>query len=218
MRESEVRLLYINLDPAKIDPETLAAWLGQLPERKQAQIRKHRHHANRVQSAVGWRLVEQAMHQLGFADFTLEAVDFNSPHKSGSAFPADFNISHSGNLVCAAALRDGRLGIDVERIRPLKSDVIHKYLNGDEAQQCENEPARFFDFWTQKEAIIKAHGQEGIVRLREVELLDGQARFADKTWYLTPLHLADGYAGHIATDRPATRLEIEKVDPYQVRK
>jgi len=217
MRQSEVRLLYINIDPEKIDPDMLEAWLGQLPERKRAQIRKHRHHANRVQSALGWRLVELAMHQLGFAGFSLEAVDFNSPHKSGSAFPADFNISHSGNLVCAVALRDGRIGIDVEQIRPLKSDVIHKYLNVNEAQQCESEPGRFFDFWTQKEAIIKAHGQEGIVRLREVELRDGKARFADKTWYLTTLHLADGYAGHIATDCPSTRLKIEKIDPAHIR-
>ncbi|MFP3873426.1 MAG: 4'-phosphopantetheinyl transferase family protein [Thiohalophilus sp.] len=213
MRQSEVRLLYINIEPEKIAPAMLEAWLGQLPEHKQAQIRKHRHHANRVQSALGWRLVEQAMHRLGFTDFSLEAVDFNSPHKSGSAFPADFNISHSGNLVCAAALRDGRIGIDVEQIRALKSDVTHKYLTVNEAQQCENKPERFFDFWTQKEAVIKAHGREGLVRLHEVELLENRARFADKTWYLTPLHLADGYAGHIATDRPNCRVIITRIDP-----
>lgn len=206
----------MNIDPEKIDPDTLTGWLSRLPLRKQAQIHKHRHHANRVQSTAGWLLVERAMRELGFTDFSLEAVDFNSPHKSGSPFPADFNISHSGHLVCAAALREGRIGIDVERLRPLKGDIIHKYLPPALARLCEEEPNRFFEFWTQKEAVVKAHGQEGIARLREVELQDGKADFVGKTWYLSSLSLADGYAGHIATDLPAIRLEIEKVDPEHI--
>ncbi|MDZ7805213.1 4'-phosphopantetheinyl transferase family protein [Thiohalophilus sp.] len=216
MSQSEVRLLYMNIDPEKISPATLERWLAQLPARKREQIGKHRHHANRVQSAAGWRLVEQAMHELGFADFSLEAVDFASPHKSGSPFPADFNISHSGQLVCAAALAGGRIGIDVEQFRPLKSDVIHKYLTAEQARQCQQDPNRFFDFWTQKEAVLKAHGREGILRLREVELReDGQAAFAGKTWYLTSLHLADSYAGHIATDRPNYQVNITQIDPLE---
>ena len=218
MSQSEVRLLYMNIDPEKISPAILDGWLAQLPARKREQIGKHRQRANRVQSAAGWCLVEQAMHDLGFAEFSLEAVDFAGPHKSGSPFPADFNISHSGHLICAAGLAGGRIGIDVEQFRPLKSDVIHKYLSAEQARQCEADPNRFFDFWTCKEAVVKAHGQEGIARLREVELQNGQAAFAGKTWYLTPLQLAEGYAGHIASDRPTTRLEIEEVDPYQVRK
>lgn len=213
MRQSEVHLLYMNIDPEKIDPDTLAHWLAQLPPRKRAQIRKHRHHANRVQSAAGWRLVEQAMHELGFADFTLDSVDFDSPHKSTSPFPADFNISHSGDLVCAAALTGGHIGIDVEKIRPLKSAVIHKYLGPGQARQCEAHPERFFAFWTQKEAVVKAHGQEGIARLREVVLSGKEAEFAGKRWYLTPLELAPGYAGHIATDVPVSHVEISEVDP-----
>ena len=214
MSQSEVRLLYMNIDPEKISPTMLNRWLAQLPARKREQIGKHRRHANRVQSAAGWHLVEQAMRELGFADFSLEAVDFASPHKSGSAFPADFNISHSGQLVCVAALAGGRIGIDVEQFRPLKSDVIHKYLTAEQAAACEADPNRFFDFWTRKEAVIKAHGQEGIVRLREVELQDHKADFAGKTWYLTPLHLADGYAGHIATDLPSCSVSINRVDPF----
>ncbi|MFO8025976.1 4'-phosphopantetheinyl transferase family protein [Thiohalophilus sp.] len=205
----------MNIDPEKISPAMLGQWLTQLPARKREQIGKHRQHANRVQSAAGWRLVEQAMHELGFTDFNLEAVDFASPHKSGSSFPADFNISHSGQLVCAAALAGGRIGVDVEQFRPLKSDVIHKYLTTGQASECETDSNRFFDFWTRKEAVVKAHGQEGIVRLREVELYNGKAVFAGKTWYLTPLHLAEGYAGHIATDRPNCQLNITRIDPLE---
>lgn len=215
MRQPEVRLLYMNIDPEKIDPDTLEAWLTQLPARKREQIRKHRHHANRVQSAAGWRLVEQAMRELGFADFDLADVDFDSPHKSTSSFPADFNISHSGQLICAAALRNGRIGIDVEQYRPLKSDVLHKYLTPQQARLCEQDPDRFFDFWTCKEAVVKAHGQEGISRLREVVLEDDRADFAGKHWYLIPLHLAEGYAGHIATDLPDCRLSMAQIDPLQ---
>lgn len=213
MSQPEIHILYINIDPENICATILDSWLAAFPTLKRDQIRKQRHHANQVQSAAGWRLVEKGVRQLGFNDFNLEAVHFDAAHKSFADIPADFNISHSGNLVCAAVIRSGHIGVDVEKIRPLKSDVIHKYLNRDEARQCETNPDRFFDFWTQKEAVIKANGQEGIVRIREVQLHDGKAEFADKQWYLTPLQLVDGYASHIATDIPDCRMKIEQVDP-----
>ncbi|MGD8407188.1 MAG: 4'-phosphopantetheinyl transferase superfamily protein [Thiohalophilus sp.] len=203
----------MNIDPEKIDPDTLETWLAHLPEQKRAQIRKHRHHENRVQSAAGWLLVERTMRDLGFDDFSLSAVDFNSPHKSGSPYPADFNISHSGTIICAAALASGRIGIDVEKIRALKGDVIHKYLSEQQARECEQEPSRFFDYWTQIEAVLKAHGQEGIVRLREVILHEdeAEAEFANRHWYLTRINLAVGYAAHIATDIADCQVVMEKL-------
>lgn len=200
----------MNIDPEKIDPDTLESWLAHLPEQKRAQILKHRHPENRIQSAAGWLLVERAMRDLGFDDFSLAAVDFNSPHKSGSPYPADFNISHSGTIICAAALTSGRIGIDVEKIRPLKGDVVHKYLTQQQARDCEQQPARFFDYWTQIEAVLKAHGQEGLVRLREVILHEGEAEFADRHWYLTRIELAEGYAAHIATDIADCQVLMEK--------
>lgn len=213
MSQPEVRILYINIDPEKISPATLEGWLAAFPALKREQIRKHRHHANQVQSTLGWQLVERGMRQAGFTDFSLDAVHFDVAHKSFADLPADFNISHSGSLVCAGVVRDGRIGIDVEKIRPLKTDVIHKYLTPDQANQCESEPERFFDFWTQKEAVVKANGEEGIVRIREVRLRNGLAEFANKQWYVTPLTLVEGYAAHIATDLPFDRVHIEQVNP-----
>ncbi len=55
-----------------------------------------------------------------------------------------FNVSHSNNFV-ALAFSKNEIGIDIEKIRPIKRGVIKKY-NLD------------LKTWTIKEAIIKANG------------------------------------------------------------
>lgn len=55
-----------------------------------------------------------------------------------------FSVSHSNNLV-ALAFSENEIGIDVEKIRPIKRGVVAKY-NLD------------LKTWTIKEAIIKAKG------------------------------------------------------------
>lgn len=74
----------------------------------------------------------------------------------------DFNISHSGDYV-VLALSDQRLGIDVEKIRPVDFKIAEtcfhdkesEHLNRDPEKQLEN----FYKLWTLKESFIKAVGE-----------------------------------------------------------
>lgn len=74
----------------------------------------------------------------------------------------DFNISHSGDFV-VLAISDSRVGIDVERIKPIDlniaEDCFHEkervYLQSDQGRLFEN----FYKIWTLKESFIKAIGE-----------------------------------------------------------
>ena len=58
-----------------------------------------------------------------------------------------FNISHTNGLVALAVARGHRVGLDVEAVtRPVLEDIP------------ERQRSRFFDYWTLKEAYIKARG------------------------------------------------------------
>ena len=83
----------------------------------------------------------------------------------GVAAPVSFNVSHSGAHGLIAVAAAGRLGVDVEeRSTPRDLDgLISSVLGPDE--QAELALARgcrklhlFFNFWTIKEALIKALG------------------------------------------------------------
>lgn len=75
-------------------------------------------------------------------------------------FPVHFNLSHcSGLVVCAVG--NCPLGVDAEKIRPLRERVMGRCLSPEEIAAVESSPdpdARFFQHWTLKESYVKAIG------------------------------------------------------------
>lgn len=75
----------------------------------------------------------------------------------------EFNVSHSGGHVAVAISGDGPVGVDLEAIRPA-SDMLQlaeRFFSPREADSVraaadDDRPARFFAYWTAKEAVIKA--------------------------------------------------------------
>lgn len=91
-------------------------------------------------------------------------------HAKGKPYIADdtslcFNVSNSGKYCVYAFSRSGEVGIDIEEVRPLSDidDLIDKnftenekhYINKNQKDRIEN----FFQFWTVKEAYLKAIGE-----------------------------------------------------------
>ena len=99
-----------------------------------------------------WRFVTNA-HQCPFVD----------PEQAGEP-PLYFNLSHADGLVALAVRRGHRVGVDVERIsRPVLDDLPERHFAPDEVRDLRRLPAAdqaraFFDYWTLKEAYIKARG------------------------------------------------------------
>lgn len=110
---------------------------------------------------------------------------------------AEFSVSHCENLVVCAADRKP-VGIDVERLRPVKLQSAKKicsahelsYLFGKAPRQedfaCTEDPAlieRFFRLWTGKEACAKRLGQ-GIGSLHRVFPLEDRVQYHTYEGYL----------------------------------
>lgn len=76
-----------------------------------------------------------------------------------------FNLSNTRGLVACAVARAKELGVDVENTaaREANLDVARRYFSEAEcraleARPPEERPARFFQYWTLKEAYLKARG------------------------------------------------------------
>jgi 4'-phosphopantetheinyl transferase len=76
----------------------------------------------------------------------------------------DFNIAHTRGLVAMTAGRDMKLGIDVERFERRRSlEIARRYFSAREIAAFEalpaaQQPRRFVELWTLKEAYLKAIG------------------------------------------------------------
>jgi 4'-phosphopantetheinyl transferase len=135
-----------------------------------------------------------------------------------------FNLSHSGELALVAVAHGGRLGVDVEILRPLVSAeaIAHRFFSADEeaelaAVPSEDRAVAFLHGWTRKEAYLKALGDGLAVPLRSfaVTLTPGApARLlkahredgARAPWSIFSLRPASGYVGALVVEGRAWRL------------
>jgi 4'-phosphopantetheinyl transferase len=139
-----------------------------------------------------------------------------------------FNVSHSHELTLIAMSRKRRMGIDLERIRPIPEleaiarDFFTATERADWGSLPEDEKLRaFFQGWTRKEAILKAIGvglatsPGGIevciagseqVHLRHIE--SGNERLQE--WRFLPLPHIAGYVSALAVE--ATVSPRKQVD------
>ena len=116
-------------------------------------------------------------------------------------------------MTLIAVSRQGRIGVDVERIRNLVwGKLAHRHFTPQEvsALQAMEKPERrhgFFRLWTCKEAFLKALGVGLTVPLNgfEVELRPGQPAGlrgeAGEAWALAELDVPAEYAAAVVTAR-----------------
>jgi len=127
------------------------------------------------------------------------------PELAGSlAHPGlQFNVAHSENLALFAFSRAGNVGVDLEWIRPLDDaeELAARFFSPGECALLRQHPedrqiGAFFDFWTRKEAWLKATG-EGIAHSLDVPLPSSSSR-----WRLRELSPVLGFTGALALDLP----------------
>jgi 4'-phosphopantetheinyl transferase len=159
-----------HLDPERLDAAALDRCLALASDEERRQAQRFR-----VESPRRLHLAARALARTCLARYTcveprgwrLEAGRWGRPEIAGPPGYGwlRFNLSHTrGRVVCALA-RDAWVGVDVEDTgrggRLL--DVAHRYFAPAEVEELFSlpEPARvprFFDYWTLKEAYIKARG------------------------------------------------------------
>jgi 4'-phosphopantetheinyl transferase len=118
-----------------------------------------------------------------YADVEPQAWRFSTgPHGKpeiahpGGLPPLRFNLSHTAGLSACAVTLDRDIGVDVEMTgrRVARMEIARRFFAPQEAAAVEAEPERFFDYWTLKEAYIKATGRGLSMPLREAPSLGEQ--------------------------------------------
>jgi len=135
-----------------------------------------------------------------------------------------FSISHSGDHVLVALADEGRLGVDVEAVRPLRDlpGLARTSFGADEYAHIMQIPETermlpFFRTWTRKEAMLKALGCGlsglGSISVSADEQVDNALRRLDTPgehldeWTLRPLHVGDDAEAAVAWDRPLAAVK-----------
>lgn len=172
-----------------------------------AAARRFRREQDRRRSLAGTWLLREA---LGLEDETrLRYEERGKPCAAGSP---PFSLSHSGDWALLA-VGDCPLGADIERVDPRRVRALRRLCTPEEAAWAESDgeaPARWFQLWTWKEAVMKATGlglalpPHGICVLPFAEGAGVEA--AGARWFGGAAEL-EGYALGVCAARPITALD-----------
>lgn len=93
------------------------------------------------------------------SDLIFSRTEHGKPFLNGHD-SIDFNISHTKGMILCSVTDTGKVGVDVERIRPLKYNIMKRCFHPDEIDYVEslNDDKHFFEIWTKKEAYTKYLG------------------------------------------------------------
>ena len=127
--------------------------------------------------AAQWLLQQLLEETCGITDSVLHRDSSGQPYLTGCDLFV--SLSHCDDMV-ACAVSEEPVGIDIERIRPVKEGLCRRVCTPEELaylqaapEELSSDPAslrRFFEIWTGKEAYFKKCGT-GITNLRSVNVL-----------------------------------------------
>lgn len=116
-----------------------------------------------------------------------------------------FSLSHSGDFALLA-VGEAELGADIERVDPRRIWALRRLSSPEEVAWAGENPARWFQLWTWKEAVMKATGLGLALSPRSLCVLPFAAgervAAAGGTWYAVPVQGPEGYAVGICSARP----------------
>lgn len=136
------------------------------PKERDDEIRNAQNIKVKKQKYFVWKLLEHAIEDT----FGLDIKDLKIEKKDSGKWVCDkcyFSLSHSEDIV-AVALSNSEVGVDIERIRPIKESAIIKTLTDSEKEQLSkitpSARQRFLlEKWSQKESIFKFSNQENFL-------------------------------------------------------
>jgi 4'-phosphopantetheinyl transferase len=185
LRPGEAHVWFARSDEVR-DADTLACYAAMMSPAEMARHDRFVFDRSRHQFLVTRGMIRSLVARYLDVDpaaCAFEIAPYGRPFLSNPLDPGfSFNISHTAGMVACAIAAEPEIGIDVEETGRARSvDLPRRFFSQDEADALDALPdserqLRFYEYWTLKEAYIKARGLGLALPLNGFTmLLDGAA-------------------------------------------
>ncbi|QSB25097.1 4'-phosphopantetheinyl transferase superfamily protein [Flavobacterium sp. CLA17] len=184
-------------------------------EEYQHKIKRFRRWQDAQLSLLGRILLFKGMKELGLSyprDKKVHYTRYNKPYFEDHVI--QFNISHSGEIVVCAITDATEIGIDIEIITDVAIDDFKIQMTKNEWNKISNsndQKNAFFEYWTQKEAVIKAHGHGLTIPLQSFEIIDNQTRIQGEKFYLKEIKIDEKYKCTISSKTTMNAIMLKNI-------
>lgn len=170
-------------------------------------IQRFRYRKDALASLYGRLLLRHGYQQLTGNTLAFEAIQYG---KVGKPFltnsPVQFNISHSHQMVVCAIADTFPIGIDIEYRKPI--DIADFKFQMTECEwtaihTANDQLAAFYQYWTKKEAVMKATGKGFTLPLQSFEVLPTASTtlLGDTKWHFQSVAIHSDYTCYLTTHR-----------------
>jgi len=179
------------------------------------QAKRYRRWQDKQAYLLGKFLLATLLKKHGYSEKLLKDIhysEFKRPYIP--QVKGDFNISHAGDFVTCAFSDNQKIGIDIERIQQIDMSIYNYILNDDDGKRIAistNKYITFFDIWSAKEAILKAHGCGLVNDLDKIEVNDEVGIFEHTIYHLKKLPIHSDYSSVVASLTPIKISECREV-------
>lgn len=173
--------------------------LALIPEGIKQKILLKKNHLDIQLSATGNLLILELLKYFK-AELTLAEIAYNDYQRPCFNDGFDFNVSHSGNRVIACATLTGKVGIDIEIMKPVDLNYDDYFTPAEQQHICaaQNPDVAFFKYWTRKEAVLKAVGTGVHTPLLDMDVSAAKVNYKGETYFLSAIDIDNGYNGCLA--------------------
>ncbi len=204
--------LYSTEFPEPLPTAQFQLLLDLLPGALQQKVLKFRRWEDSHASLLGKVLLRLALESSGYPS-DLSRLHYGEWQKPGLPQGPEFSITHSGNLALCMLNTSGRIGIDIELLKPLAFEDFKDQFTEHEWTAIHIAPApldAFYRLWTAKESLIKADGRGLGIPLQGLDLSKGNTFLLDgQLWFTRELPIYKGYAFHFT---------VEGMDPPPIQR
>lgn len=181
-----------------------------------AKILKYRRWQDAQLSLLGRILLKYGLNQyFNIHDFEIGRTSNHKPFIKNQK--VHFNISHAGNLV-VCGISKSIIGVDIEYVDPkINYNDFKSQMTPDEFNKIhlsEDKVRSFFTYWTEKEAVIKAHGKGLLIPLQSFEVFQGQTLIDKEKFYLKETFIHKEYQCCIASNKDIQyqNIQLEQIN------
>lgn len=143
----------------------------------------------------------------------IKHLKFNKPYFEEN--DVYFNISHSGEIVVCAFSDQAEVGIDIELLTEVDIKEFRSQMTENEYNNIMNSndsKVFFYNYWTQKEAVLKADGSGLSVPLVSFEISDNTTTVNDTAYFLKEIKINNKYKCFVSQKAEMSYTEIKTIE------
>lgn len=193
--------IFKKINIREIDKDEINIKLSLLPKHLQTKISKYVIEEKKQQRIDGLELLGTALIKNKMDINLIDSINYNTFGKPFINHEIDFSLSYSGNNTILGFVKNGIIGVDIERLKAIDYNLFKDYFTQKEWDYIHHDSfveANFFKLWTRKEAVVKAIGKGVYFDLSTINIINNHIKIDEKMLYLSTEFLENGCCFSVA--------------------